>query len=95
MGHFGVKKTEDVFATHSQATKSAPKRSTGNIPAEEKNKALVPEPEEEEAEARVLRKLKPKIPDHNDTHPVAEDMTPFSMPSTISHIFKKMKEICF
>jgi len=45
-----------------------------NIPAEEKNKAPVPEAEEEEAEAQVLRKLKPKIPDHNDAHPVAEDM---------------------
>ena len=34
----------------------------------------MPETEEEEAEAQVLRKLKPKIPDHNDAHPVAEDM---------------------
>ena len=52
-----------------------PKRSTRNIPGEEKNKAPVPEVEEEEEdEAQVLRKLKPKIPDHNDTHPVAEDM---------------------
>ena len=31
--------------------------------------------EEEDAEAQVLRKLKPKIPDHNDSHPVAEDMS--------------------
>ena len=54
--------------------KTAPKRSTKNIPAEEKNKAPLPEAEEEEAEAQVLRKLKPKIPDHNDAHPVAEDM---------------------
>ena len=54
--------------------KTAPKRSTRNIPAEEKNKAQVPEIEEEEAEAQVLRKLNPKIPDHNDAHPVAEDM---------------------
>ena len=51
-----------------------PKRSTRNIPAEEKNKAPMPEVEEEDDEALVLRKLKPKIPDHNDTHPVAEDM---------------------
>ena len=29
---------------------------------------------EEEDEEQVLRKLKPKIPDHNDAHPVAEDM---------------------
>ena len=33
------------------------------------------EVEEEDDEAPVLRKLKPKIPDHNDTHPVAEDMS--------------------
>ena len=50
-----------------------PKRSTRNIPAEEKNKAPVPEAAEED-EAQVLRKLKPKIPDHNDAHPVAENM---------------------
>ena len=56
-----------------QASKYAPKRSTRNIPAAEKNKAPVPEIEEEE-EAQVLRKLKPKIPDHDDTHPVAENM---------------------
>ena len=56
------------------ATKTAPKRSTRNIPAEEKNKAPVLEVEEEDDEALVLRKLKPKIPDHNDAHPVAEDM---------------------
>nr|XP_020198993.1 uncharacterized protein LOC109784802 [Aegilops tauschii subsp. strangulata] len=43
-----------------QASKSAPKRSTKNIPAAEKNKALVPEMEEKEDEAQVLRKLKPK-----------------------------------
>ena len=30
--------------------------------------------EEDDDEAHVLRKLKPKIPDHNDVHPVAEDM---------------------
>ena len=34
----------------------------------------MPEAEEEDAEAQVLRKLKPKIPEHNDAHPVAEDM---------------------
>ena len=33
----------------------------------------MPEVEEEE-DAQVLRKLKPKIPDHDDTHPVAENM---------------------
>ena len=56
------------------APKTAPKRSTRNIPAEEKNKGPVPGVEEEEAKAQVLRKLKPKIPDHNDAHPIAEDM---------------------
>ena len=35
----------------------------------------MPEVEEEDAEAQVLRKLKPKIPDHNDNHQVAEDMS--------------------
>ena len=55
--------------------KSAPKRNTRSIPAAEKNKALVPEVVEEEyEEGQVLRKLKPKIPDHNDAHPVAKDM---------------------
>ena len=54
---------------------SAPKRNTRSIPAAEKNKAPVPEvAEEEDEEGHVLRKLKPKIPDHNDAHPVAEDM---------------------
>ena len=38
------------------------------------NKAPVPEVEEEDVEAQVLRKLKPKIPDHDDNHPVAENM---------------------
>ena len=51
-----------------------PKRNTRSIPAEEKNKAPVPQAEEEEDDSLVLRKLKPKIPDHNDAHPVAEDM---------------------
>ena len=56
--------------------KIAPKRNTRSIPASEKNKAPVPEAviEEEDDESHVLRKLKPKIPDHNDAHPVAEDM---------------------
>ena len=52
----------------------APKRNTRSIPAAEKNKAPVPETVAEEEEENVLRKLKPKIPDHNDAHPVAEDM---------------------
>ena len=30
--------------------------------------------DEEDDEGQVLRKLKPKIPDHNDAHPVAENM---------------------
>ena len=56
--------------------KTAPKRNTRNISAAEKNKAPVPETvaEEEEDEEHVLIKLKPKIPDHNDAHPVAENM---------------------
>ena len=55
--------------------KTAPKRNTRSIPAAEKNKAPVPEvAEEEEDEGQVPRKLKPKIPDHNDAHPVAENM---------------------
>ena len=61
-------------SAQAQASKStAPKRSTRNIPATEKNKALVPEVQEDE-EPLVLRKLKPKIPDHDDNHPVAENM---------------------
>ena len=54
--------------------KTAPKRNTRSIPATEKNKAPVPEAAEEDDEEHVLRKLKPKIPDHNDAHPVAENM---------------------
>ena len=55
--------------------KSAPKRNTRSIPAAEKNKAPVPEvANDEDDEGQVLRKLKPKIPDHNDAHPVAENM---------------------
>ena len=53
---------------------SKPKRNTRSIPAEEKNKAPVLEAEEEEDDSLVFRKLKPKIPDHNVAHPVAEDM---------------------
>ena len=57
------------------APKPKPKRSTRNIPAEEKNKAPVPQAAaEEEDDSVVLRKLKPKIPDHTDAHPVAENM---------------------
>ena len=52
---------------------SVPKRSTRNIPAAEKNKAPVPEVQEDD-EPLVLRKLKPKITGHNDDHPVAENM---------------------
>ena len=56
------------------APKTAPQRSTRNISAAEKNKAPVSEIDEEDAEAQVLRKLTPKIPDRDDSHPVAEDM---------------------
>ena len=55
--------------------KSAPKRNTRSIPAAEKNKAPVPKvAADEDDEGQVLRKLKPKIPDHNDAHPMAENM---------------------
>ena len=30
--------------------------------------------DEDDDEGQDLRKLKPKIPDHNDAHPVAENM---------------------
>ncbi|XP_044367438.1 uncharacterized protein, partial [Triticum aestivum] len=51
----------------------APKRSTRNISAAERNKAPMPEVEIDD-EPLVLRKLKPKIPDHDNSHPVAENM---------------------
>jgi hypothetical protein len=51
----------------------APKRSTRNISAAEKNKAPVPEANVDE-EPLVLKKLKPKILDHDDAHLVAENM---------------------
>ena len=61
-------------STQAPAPKTtASKRSTRNIPAAKKNKAPVPKVQEDE-EPLVLRKLKPKIPDHNDDHPVAENM---------------------
>ena len=62
-------------STQAQASKSStPKRSSKNIPAAKKNKPPVPEVEDEDDEAQVLTKLKPKIPDHDDNHPVAENM---------------------
>ena len=67
-------KTTPEQSSQPQAPKkSATKRSTRNIPAAEKNKAPVPEVQEEE-EPQVLRNLKPKIPDHDDNHLVAENM---------------------
>src|SRR4051812_14587041 len=65
-------KPKEAPKTTSKA-KTAPKRNTRSIPTAEKNKAPVPDTAEEE-EGQVLRKLKPKIPDHNDAHPMAEDM---------------------
>ena len=57
------------------APKPKPKRSTRNVPAEEKNKAPVPQAAaEEDDDSVVLRKLKPKIPGHTDAHPVADNM---------------------
>ena len=59
-------KTAPKAAAKAQKTPK-PNRS---IPAAGKTIALVPEMEEEDAEAQVLRKLKPKILDHNDSHPI-------------------------
>ena len=69
-------KPKDAPKAVAPKPKSAPKRNTRSIPAEEKNKAPVPEAanDEEDEDSLVLRKLKPKIPDHNDAHPAAEDM---------------------
>nr|XP_020148456.1 uncharacterized protein LOC109733643 [Aegilops tauschii subsp. strangulata] len=67
-------KTAPKQSSQAQAPKqSAPKRSTRNIRAAEMNKAPVPEVQVDD-EAQVLRKLKPKIPDHDDNHPIAENM---------------------
>jgi len=66
-------KPKDTPKAAAPKPKSAPKRTTRSIPAEEKNKAPVPEADEEVEDPLVLRKLKPKIPDHNDAL-VAEDM---------------------
>jgi hypothetical protein len=67
-------KTAPKPSTQAHASKStAPKRSTRSISAAEKNKAPVPEVQEDE-EHQVLRKLKSKIPDHDDNHPIAENM---------------------
>ena len=44
-----------------QASKTAPKRSTRDIPNAEKNKAPVPEVEEEDDEAQVLRNSSQKF----------------------------------
>ena len=59
--------------TKSKPKAPAPKRSTRNIPATEKNKAPVPEADIDD-EPLVLKKLRPKLPDHDDTHPIVEDM---------------------
>ena len=68
-------KTKTAPKTVAPAPKPKPKRSTRNIPTVEKNKAPVPRAaEEEEDDSVILRKLKPKIPNHNDAHPVVENM---------------------
>ena len=65
-------KPKDAPKAAAPKPKSAPKSNTRNIPAAKKNKAPVPEAaEEEDEDSLVLRKLKSKIPDHNDAHPVA------------------------
>lgn len=67
-------KTAPKPSAQAQVPKStAPKRSTRNIPGAEKNKAPVPEVQEDE-EKQVPKNHKPKIPDHDDNHPVAENM---------------------
>ena len=69
----GAAPSKPKSAPNAPAQKSTPNRSTRNIPDVEKNKAPDPETvDEEDDEAQVLRKL--KIPDHNDAHPVAENM---------------------
>ena len=69
-------KSKEARKAAAPKPKIAPKRNTRNIPAGEKNKAPVSEAavEEDDDEEHVLRKLKPKIPDHNDAHSVAENM---------------------
>src|SRR4051812_1296931 len=69
----GAATSKPKTAPKTAPKQTAPKISTRNIPAVEKNKAQVPEVHEDE-EAQVLRKLKPKIPDHDDNHPIAENM---------------------
>ena len=59
--------------TKSKPKAPTPKRSTRNISASEKNKAPVPDTEIDD-EPLVLRRLRPKIPNHDNTHPVAENM---------------------
>lgn len=51
-----------------------PKRRTRDIPAAEKNKGSASSAVAAEEENTVLRKLRPHLPEHNDTHLVAEDM---------------------
>ena len=71
----GAAPSKPKSAPKAQAQKPPkPKRNTRSISAEEKNKAPVPQAEEEDDESLILRKLKPEIPYHNDAHPVAEDM---------------------
>jgi hypothetical protein len=50
-------------------------KTTANIAASHKNKAPLPERnEDEDDEAVVLKKLRSFLPSHDDTHPVAENM---------------------
>ena len=65
----------------SKSTKSAPKkaatekskRSSRQIPASEKNKGTTSRDEDEDAMS-ALMKLRPHLPEHNASHPLAEDM---------------------
>ena len=64
-----------VAPSKAKPAAAKPKRTTRDVPASEKNKAPVPEREaEEDEEAPVLMKLRPKLPEHNDAHPVVENM---------------------
>ena len=53
-----------------------PKRTVRNISAAEKNKGNVPPPavDDDDENALVLKKLRPRLPAHDDSHLIAENM---------------------
>lgn len=61
------------FSKAKKPAPAKPKRTIRNLSATQKKKADVPLADEEE-EAPVLQKLRPRLPTHNDAHPVAENM---------------------